>query len=342
MKDFRIYAFYTFFLFLAIVSNHLSAQVDSTRLKKELSPLERSGLLNIPLEIKRKFEKDSLECYSLKDVATFGTYTDYGNIKAANTQIKIDTSQIYTVDIIRKEAFLRKIPEIVFSFHNLHRFFISRSRLDLEDFERFTMFSCLQRINIDYCNMKNFPSGLAKLPNLRELAIYSNQFNKVPATIFEHPKLEEMNLSKQYSDTLELPKDVKPIGNLKKLDMSYCNIYDIPAGFCNQPNLETLQMNHTKIKKLPKEIHLLKNIRLIDVSDTAIEDLPDELVMLENLCRIDLNRTQLKEFPEVLFKLKCSRLLISLTGTDCTTGEEREAIIQKFKDIGKTKVTIFW
>jgi Leucine-rich repeat (LRR) protein len=239
-----------------------------------------------------------------------------------------------------EEPALKKLPDIIYTFPNLNFLSIHYCNLAGEDYSKLSQFQCLQYITLKQSLVK-VSENIARVPKLKELTLYSNNLKTIPAAILEHPTLEELDLGDQSSDTFYLPKQVET-SHLLKLDLSKCKLYHIPEGFCNLPQLDWLNLQYTKLKTLPKSIKNLKKVRMIELSDTQIEQLPEEFGELDNLITLGLNRTKLKKFPEVLFKLKNIRR-IHLIGTDCTKdADEREAIYNRFVELGKKNVDIFW
>lgn len=114
---------------------------------------------------------------------------------------------------------LKSIPKVVFTFKNLKALDISRnSKIDTIPAE-ISNLKNLEELNVAYCGIKYFSSGLADLKNLKRLNLLLNQLSTLPDDFCELESLVELNLNGNYLDSL--PECICDLKNLRYLSANY-------------------------------------------------------------------------------------------------------------------------
>ena len=123
--------------------------------------------------------------------------------------------------------------------------------------------------------VKNFPSEIEKLKNLRALDI-SWWGGKIPS----------------------IPKEIFSLTNLELLTMTHNKFNDLPGEIDQLKNLKELNIKNNEIKSIPKEIGKLKNLETLNLKKNKLETVPDELLKLEKLERLWLNGNNISKEEE--------------------------------------------
>uniref|UniRef100_A0A803M206 Uncharacterized protein n=1 Tax=Chenopodium quinoa TaxID=63459 RepID=A0A803M206_CHEQI len=84
--------------------------------------------------------------------------------------------------------------------------------------------------------------------------------------------------------------------NLKLLDLSCTNIYNLPSSICNLRFLQVLHLRHClNLRSLPC-LSNLEELIVLDLFGTPLEELPLGMEKLKNLRRLDLSHSKLTQF----------------------------------------------
>lgn len=149
---------------------------------------------------------------------------------------------------------------------------------------------------------------------------------------------ENLNLANKKLQTM--PRSIKQLRSLRKLDLSGNPITDLPDELAVLEHLEVLELSETQLIVLPKSILLLWNLRVLNLRYVPIPFLTIGGFWDNTLEELDLSRSSVKELPEgigFLEKLKtlnCSKTEISaLPFTICDLWSLETL------DLGNTRIT---
>lgn len=91
--------------------------------------------------------------------------------------------------------------------------------------------------------------------------------------------------------------------NLKRLDLSKCNITNLPQTVRDLNHLLELYLYGNKLVLLPAEIGCLTSLQTLALSENSLTTLPDSLINLKSLKVLDLRHNKLNDIPDVVYKL---------------------------------------
>ena len=111
-------------------------------------------------------------------------------------------------------------------------------------------------------------------------------------------------LQNRSKTTIEDPKRIQKMKQLKDLDFTGTEIKTIPEWIDKLPNLKYINATDTKITKLPTTIGNCKNLRRLDLARTKLTKLPKEFTQLLNLEVLDLKGTKLTNLPKGFTQLR--------------------------------------
>lgn len=101
----------------------------------------------------------------------------------------------------------------------------------------------------------------------------------------------------------ELPKDLKKISWLKRLNVSYNDLEELPEWLGDLKKLEVLDLRSNKLKSLFKGISNLTKLNSINIRDNSLEEIPVEIRGIQNLQYISVGNNKLTHLPEWFFKI---------------------------------------
>lgn len=92
-----------------------------------------------------------------------------------------------------------------------------------------------------------------------------------------------------------LPHQIIPewSDKIRRIDLSYNNIYSLNISFSAFTNLRELWLQQNPITELPQGIHTLSKLELLDIRGTTIAEIPTEIANLDLLYEMDWRDTPL-------------------------------------------------
>jgi len=84
---------------------------------------------------------------------------------------------------------------------------------------------------------------------------------------------------------------------LKKLNLSYNELYSIPNEIGNLDNLIELELHFNQLTVIPNDIGNLNNLKKLKLNNNQITSIPDTIGKLYNLIELDLHNNQLNSIP---------------------------------------------
>lgn len=137
----------------------------------------------------------------------------------------------------------------------------------------------ISKLDLSNLNLKEIPSVVFELKNLRKLNLSNNQITSIPIEII---KLKQLEI----------------------LDISNNNVSNFFAKLCELKNLKTLNLNNNKIASIPKQISRLEKLRILTIANNKIKTLPTEFSDLTKLVTLNISKNLFTEFPESIYNLK--------------------------------------
>jgi len=100
-----------------------------------------------------------------------------------------------------------------------------------------------------------------------------------------------------------LPRDIKKLLKLKKLDISKLELTSICPEISNLKMLEELYLSHNSLSTLPQSISELKNLKILDLSYNELDMLPSSFKNLKILEKLNISFNNFSELPLVISSL---------------------------------------
>ncbi len=121
------------------------------------------------------------------------------------------------------------------------------------------------------------------------------------------PEIEYLDVSQCMLEYVEF---IKPLINLKYLDVSYNKITKFSTGSEEIDKLETLIINNNPLEVFPEELTKVQTLKKLNLSETNIKEIPEFLDELKYLEELELP-LQIVGFPQSIIHLKNLRLLVT-------------------------------
>ncbi|CAH8287427.1 unnamed protein product [Eruca vesicaria subsp. sativa] len=157
----------------------------------------------------------------------------------------------------------------------------------------------ISKLDLSNNNIQQIPESLvARMLNLWELDLHSNQLKTLPNSIGCLSKLKVLNVS---GNNLQcLPETIKDCKSLEELNANFNELTSLPEtiGF-ELTNLTKLSVNSNKLVLLPSSLSHLTSLRVLDARLNCLVMLPDDLENLVNLqvLNVSQNFHHLKALP---------------------------------------------
>jgi Leucine-rich repeat (LRR) protein len=153
----------------------------------------------------------------------------------------------------------------------------------------------------DYFNI--LPQNTLEKSNLGTISI--------PEEVFEHSKLEKLDLS--YNNIEELEERVGDLKYLKYLDLSNNKLEKLPNSFAKLQELEILTLSNNQCHLFPEVLLHLKKLRILKLKGNQMDEIPASIGELSQLERLDLSFNPIKELPIELRRLHNLKDLICVS-----------------------------
>lgn len=137
----------------------------------------------------------------------------------------------------------KNIPAEILLFKNLKILHFNGNDLSNADLSMLSSLTKLEDIELDGCNLSEFPAALFKLKKLKEVSVCGNQIKALPAGLFDMTSLTTLYMGGNDFDQL-------------------------PEGIGKLHHLENLSIAGTSVRTLPTSIFRLKKLREISVPDS--------------------------------------------------------------------------
>uniref|UniRef100_A0A8C6PT01 Leucine-rich repeat-containing protein 40 n=1 Tax=Nothobranchius furzeri TaxID=105023 RepID=A0A8C6PT01_NOTFU len=217
------------------------------------------------------------------------------------------------------------------------------------------LLSGLTTLDLHDNQLSSLPSTLGELKGLQQLRLSHNQLSSLPRELFTLKNLCSLSLQQNLLE--DLPEELGQLENLtelvteapitelslssvfypcaaevKVLDCSSNQLFDIPASLSGMLSLEQLYLRHNKLSRLPqlhapalKELYVGNNlIELLDTEqlasftsishlelrDNKIRTLPEQIPVLPELTRLDLTNNDISTLPASLSLLPNMKVLL--------------------------------
>ncbi len=133
----------------------------------------------------------------------------------------------------------------------------------------------IEYINLDGCNLIDFPKELFEFKSLSMLSLEHNQIRYIPESIETFKDLKKLYLNG--NRLTSIPYNLGRLVNLEILDLSYNLLENMPKSFSNLKNLHTLRLNNNKLNKIPDIFETLNNLSIIDLRENPLKNLPNSI-----------------------------------------------------------------
>jgi len=150
--------------------------------------------------------------------------------------------------------------------------------------------SSLTTLNLTSYPLDSLPTGIEKLPQLKEIMIREKNLTAVPQVFLEGHEL--MRLDVTFNDITELPQQW--VSTLIELYTSHNQIRSIPAHIKNYENLQALYCSGNDILEVSHNIWKLSELHTLVIRDNShLYELPHSIRKLKNLRHLDISGTKI-------------------------------------------------
>jgi len=189
--------------------------------------------------------------------------------------------------VFHDNCYRTTLPGSISNFANLRELWLTVATLPKE----IGTLSRLEILGLSSLEMKNLPSYIGNLSNLKQLYInYSECLHTLPSSIGKLTNLETLELDE--CGIKSLPMSIGDLTNLKVLSLTESSIESLPPSIGNLRNLKELYLEETPhLKRLPHEIKNLKNLTYLNIFCSKI--VSDKTCSL-GFCELQKNLLNLK------------------------------------------------
>ncbi|TRY74558.1 hypothetical protein TCAL_00696 [Tigriopus californicus] len=167
---------------------------------------------------------------------------------------------------------------------------------DIFAFER-----TLEKLCLDYNNIRDLPRQLFQCQELKELSVCDNDVHLLPSALASLGHLVRLNVSKNV--LTDIPETIKQLKCLEVLDVSVNPLQKVPEGCTQLLNIAELYLNDTFLEFLPANFGRLVKLKILELRENNLTSLPKSLSRLECLERLDVGQNDIVELPDVIGSL---------------------------------------
>ncbi len=158
-------------------------------------------------------------------------------------------------------------------------------------------------LDLERCELKEFPAQLRKLKSLRKLNLSCNEIKKLPGWLGSLSSLEDFEMEE--NRLTSLPESIGELGMLKRLRLDSNKISSLPESIGRLKSIDNLGLARNKLKQLPDSIGNLKTIGFsMNLMNNQLTALPESIGRLESLRYLELRGNKISYLPESIGELK--------------------------------------
>ncbi len=128
-------------------------------------------------------------------------------------------------------------------------------------------------------------------------------------TLYEDQNLEMSEISRMIGKNMYqltyLPKELKYLVNLQRLDVSRNQLEGLPSEIKYLVNLRELDLSHNQFQNFPRTICEMTRLQSINIGNNDLFCLPEKIGYLANLSRLEAYCNRITRCPLRLDKLSC-------------------------------------
>lgn len=147
-----------------------------------------------------------------------------------------------------------------------------------------------------YLDTDNNESAIVQLYNEKYLNTYYSEFTRTYFLIKPCNKFRNNGLT--------LPKSIKYLTNLVKLEINNYDLQTIPIELSLLNNLVSIDLSDNKITFIPNEICHMQHLVTLNLHRNKIKSIPHDINHLTSLTDLDLSRNFIDHIPPSLYKLE--------------------------------------
>lgn len=172
----------------------------------------------------------------------------------------------------------------------------------------FAPLAALERLDLASNGITNFPKGLTRNKNLKQLILSNNAITELSLPVL--PTLEKLELIRNKIE--HVPESIRNLSGLKQLTLNYNSIRSVAPAIANLSGLENLSFYHNKLNTIPNGVYNLPALREIDLYHNEIERIDERIANLKQLEILYLSHNRIISLPAEIGNLtKLQELYLS-------------------------------
>lgn len=185
--------------------------------------------------------------------------------------------------------------------------FLNLQSCDLQEFPSF-IFSLknLNSLLLDYNKICEIPDDIANVKRLKLFSISDNKIKEISISLSYLYNLEFLDLSNNSISHINFLKNKRIFPSLKKLNLSLNRLTEFSSELVGLKNLKELDLSNNSITIIPP---LSKSLRYLNLSSNSIKFLPRSISKLSYLEILVLSENKIKDLNESLENLHSLREL---------------------------------
>jgi Leucine-rich repeat (LRR) protein len=141
--------------------------------------------------------------------------------------------------------------------------------------------------------LKDLPESFGQLKELVYLRLDGARLKKVPASIFELKKLDNLDLG--FNLIKEIPEAIGELTELVYLKLSRNNFTRLPDSIGRLKKLRRLRLDNLDLEYLPESIGGLSSLEMLEICYGRLGEVPTSIQHLKNLKHIYLYKTEISD-----------------------------------------------
>jgi len=180
----------------------------------------------------------------------------------------------------------------------LRSFYLKLNNQGSSALETLSNFKNLEFLTVVQTKIGAMPDIFQDMQHLKTIILSNTGITKVPASLFNLPALENLDLM-QNSITSLPPLVSFGCIKLKHVNLMMNRLNSLPPAFGSLPELETINCSHNKIETIPEGWAYLKNLKEVNFAINHLTQFPEGLQNNHSVERITLFFNDIEAFPDV-------------------------------------------
>lgn len=169
---------------------------------------------------------------------------------------------------------------------------------NLQDALNYPQPSKVTTLDLSNQKLKELPTTIGTLSNLRVLNLNKNQLSTLPAEIGKLRNLSTLKLNN--NQLVQLPNEITQLSKLLRLELNNNQLADLPTNIDQLAKLRYLELNNNQLATFPTGITQLQELSSLLIAGNSFTEYPQEVYHMRNLNEVTGLHTIKRASPKAI------------------------------------------